>query len=387
MTFDPSAASPGRHGRGSGLALVVKPSGSRSWVGTVRISGKVRSFGLGAFPATDERAARAALADKLPAQVVKPTPAPAPAAEPVQGTAPLFGALADEAAHHRLERSMTSAAQVSTSVEISCSDWWGRSPDTLTRAEIITALVTAHKERGPTVVVKLLTGIREIFDLAIDSGQLENNPAEGRRMLKAVDRRTAPHTATHRKALDSTDASAVAKALQAAREPGAAACLLLLLCANRRDEARECEWSEVDRSVWQIPANRMKARRPHRIPLSTQALAIIEGQRFRSKALSSAFVFASGRRPDRTEPVSAAGMRLGWRAALGEALGDEDAAHLTGSRSTFRDWCATEGVSRDLAELCLAHTVAGSVERSYWRSDMLEQRREVIQAWADFLLK
>ena len=79
-------------------------------------------------------------------------------------------------------------------------------------------------------------------------------------------------------------------------------------------------------------------------------------------------------------------MRLGWRVALGEALGDEEAAHLTGSRSTFRDWCATEGVSRDLAEMCLAHTVAGAVERSYWRSDMVEQRRDVMQAWGDFLV-
>ena len=276
MTFDPSAAAPGRHGRGSGLALVVKPSGSRSWTGTVRIGGKVRSFGLGSYPTTDETAARAALAAKIPAPVAEPAPV---AVAPASSGAPLFGALADEAAHHRLERSMTSAVQVSTSVETSCEHWWGRSADSLTRAEIITALVTAHKERGPTVVEKLLTGIREALDLAVDAGHLDSNPAEGRRLLKAVDRRTAPHTPTHRKALDSADAPAVARALQTDRGPGAAACLLLMLCANRRDEARECEWAELDRKdVWKTSRrNRMKARRPHRIPLSTQALAVIEG--------------------------------------------------------------------------------------------------------------
>ena len=381
--FSPSDAPAGRHGLGAGLALVVKPSGSRSWVGTVRVGGKVRSFGLGAFPATDEAGARAALAAKLPAPVSMPAPVVKLSSSL---DSPRFGTLADEAAHYRVERGMASANQLSTSVELSCPHWWSRSPSTITRADIIEVLVTAHKERGATVVDKLLTGIREVLDLAVDTGHIEVNPAESRRLLRAVHRRTAPHTATHRKALSSEDARAVAATLQATRGPGAAACLLLMLCANRRDEARECDWTELHRDVWEIPAGRMKSRRTHRIPLSVQARAAIESQRFRSKAFSSPFVFVSGRQPGRAEPVSGAWLRIVWREALGESLGDEDSAHLTGSRSTFRDWCATSGVSRDLAEMCLAHTVAGAVERSYWRSDMLEQRRDVMQSWADFLL-
>jgi integrase len=154
----------------------------------------------------------------------------------------------------------------------------------------------------------------------------------------------------------------------------------LILTAARSGEVRHMTWSEVDfkTKLWTVPAERMKARQIHRVPLSKQAVALLRHQEGQHKTL----VFPSVR--DRT-PLSDMTLTalLRREEAVSDVPGRKATAH--GFRSSFRDWCSEKGYARDLAERSLAHAVQNKVEAAYHRTDLLEQRRPMMQAWADFI--
>ena len=145
---------------------------------------------------------------------------------------------------------------------------------------------------------------------------------------------------------------------------------MLALTAVRSNEVRSMTWAEVDAdaAVWTIPAERMKAARPHRVPLSTRALAVLAEARTLGTGDGLVFTGNTG------APITndAARRLLGGKATL------------HGLRSTFRDWCSETGVSGEVAEQALGHTVKG-VEGAYRRTDLLEARRAVMAAWSDYL--
>jgi integrase len=160
----------------------------------------------------------------------------------------------------------------------------------------------------------------------------------------------------------------------------------LMLCASRSGEIRGATWGEIDldAGLWIIPANRMKAKREHRVPLTPDALALlralprVEGSDYvfpaaRGGTLSDMSLSAVMRRMQEAETEAG---RQGW---LDPRSGRPAVPH--GLRSTFRDWAAETGVARDMAEIALAHTVGSDVERAYRRSDMLERRRALMGAW------
>jgi integrase len=170
----------------------------------------------------------------------------------------------------------------------------------------------------------------------------------------------------------------------------------LTLTAARSGEVRGMVWGEVDlkAGVWTVPADRMKASREHRVPLSAPALSLLKHMMqtpdadptdggcpvFRAPrggVLSDMSLSAVMRRMQEAE--NAAG-RTGW---LDRASGRPAVPH--GLRSTFRDWTAERGYPRDMAEMALAHDVGSAVERAYRRSDMLERRRAMMAGWSDFL--
>ena len=134
-------------------------------------------------------------------------------------------------------------------------------------------------------------------------------------------------------------------------------------------------WSEVDLegATWTVLAERMKAGKEHRVPLSDRALGVLDEARELSDG--SEIIFPSQR---------------------GKVLSDAAVSQLVrtnnldavphGFRSSFRDWCGDTGVAREVAEACLAHTVKNQVEAAYARSDLLERRRDVMQQWADYLV-
>ncbi|WP_258537683.1 tyrosine-type recombinase/integrase [Pandoraea pnomenusa] len=140
-------------------------------------------------------------------------------------------------------------------------------------------------------------------------------------------------------------------------------------------------WAEVDfvNSIWSIPADRMKAKQPHRVPLSDHAIHVLRGQ----QGLHETLVFPSPR-----DQVALSDMalttflrRVGARS---DTPGRVATAH--GFRSSFRDWCSETGYPRDLAERALAHAVQNKVEAAYHRTDLLEQRRPMMSAWANFII-
>jgi integrase len=152
----------------------------------------------------------------------------------------------------------------------------------------------------------------------------------------------------------------------------------VILTAARSGEARAMTCCEVDLEarVWTVPANRMKAKAAHRVPLSERATEILMVQRERHS--DADLVFPSPR-----------GLVLSDM-ALTKFLRDQKApssdkgrvATAHGFRSSFRDWASENGYARDLAERALAHTVRNQAEAAYHRTDLLERRRAMMEAWA-----
>ena len=150
----------------------------------------------------------------------------------------------------------------------------------------------------------------------------------------------------------------------------------LILTAARSGEVRAMTWSEVDleAKVWTVPAERMKAKTPHRVPLSDRAVEILKSQAGQHKTL----VFPSPRGLVATDMIMTKFLRD--HKVQSSDPGRIATAH--GFRSSFRDWASENAYPRDLAERALAHTIANQAEAAYHRTDLLEQRREMMDAWA-----
>ncbi|VEA64742.1 Prophage CP4-57 integrase [Serratia plymuthica] len=154
----------------------------------------------------------------------------------------------------------------------------------------------------------------------------------------------------------------------------------VILTACRSGEARSMRWSEVDlkNRVWTIPAEKMKAGIQHRVPLPNQALAVLG----KLQGLHKDLVFPS---PRKQIVLSDMVLTSYLRRTNAESDVPDRVATAHGFRSSFRDWCSEHGYPRDLAERALAHTVKNKVEAAYHRTDLLEQRRPMMQAWADYV--
>ena len=154
---------------------------------------------------------------------------------------------------------------------------------------------------------------------------------------------------------------------------------LLILTAARSGEIRGMRWAELDldAAIWSIPAERMKAKQAHRIPLSKRAVEILTNQIGMHKEL----VFPSPR-----DQVALSDMVLTSFLRREKVASDTPGRIATahGFRSSFRDWCSEQGYARDLAERALAHSVANKVEAAYHRTDLLDQRRPMMNAWEAF---
>lgn len=148
-----------------------------------------------------------------------------------------------------------------------------------------------------------------------------------------------------------------------------------ILTAARSGEIRGAKWSEIDlqEAIWTIPAERMKAAREHRVPLSTSVLSLLK-----TMPRLGDVIF-----PGRRHESELSDMSL---TAVLRRMGRDDIT-VHGFRSTFRDWCA-ESVSnmfpREVCEHALAHSLPDKVEAAYRRGDLIEKRRTLMQAWADY---
>lgn len=154
----------------------------------------------------------------------------------------------------------------------------------------------------------------------------------------------------------------------------------VILTACRSGEARKMRWEELDldAAIWTIPADRMKTQVVHRVPLSLQAMAVLD----KVRGLHGEWVFPS---PRKQVPLTDMALTTLLRRVEAPSTTPGRLATAHGFRSTFRDWCSEQGYPRDLAERALAHLIQNKVEAAYHRTDLLDQRRPMMDAWAEFV--
>ena len=365
---------PGFYHAGETLYLSVKPGGSRSWVQRIYFEGKRHDVGLGSFKLVSRAQARDKAAEnRRNVRIHKRHPL----AEKRKAKIPTFQAAALQT-YTALKPRWRSAKHTRNWLQIMekyvLPVFGDVAIDKLDRQAVLKILEPLWTRR-PETARRLRQKLRAVFGWAQAHGFIENNPA-GEMIDAALPKQRA--VKAHFRALPYRD---IAGALEAVERSGITTSKLalrfLVLTAARSGEVRGATWDEIDleAKTWAVPAQRMKTNRAHRVPLSDAAVAVLD-QAWRL-ADGSGLVFPSLMKPGK--PIS--------NMTLTKLLRDNDLATkatVHGFRSGFRDWCAETGQSRELAEAALAHVVPG-VEGAYFRSDLFEKRRVLMQQWADYL--
>jgi integrase len=247
----------------------------------------------------------------------------------------------------------------------------------------IKAILEPLWQEGHLDAAKSLLGrLEQVFNYAIGEEWRTNaNPAAWKAFQHRWPARKAGED-SHHAALPIADAPAFLHRLRASDAMAARVVEFILLTAVRSCEARGAQWSEIDfdKRTWTIPKERMKKNREHIVPLSEPAVALL--RRIETEKTSN-FVFVGrrgvGARVD-GKPMCNASL---W-AFVKRAVGDVEAT-THGFRSTFRDWCGEQGVDREVAERCLAHSLGNEAEQAYARSQLIERRRPIMEAWGAFV--
>lgn len=363
----------GKYFDGHGLYLRVDPNGSRFWVQRITIRGKRCELGLGSpllVPLVEARA-KAIENRKLAREGGDPLMAKHKA------KAILTFEEAAKKAHIELSptwKNPKDKAAFLSSLEAHMFPRIGGVPiSEVTSADVRQAILTVRKT-APEVARKLVFRVSSVFKWAIAEGMRKDNPARSdvlalpRVEMKREHRKALPYTEVAG-CIDAVKTSGAGKATKLALE-------LLVLAASRSGEVRLAAWSEIDLNakVWEIPADRMKMKRPHRVPLPPRAVAIL----IEAKALDdgSGLVFPGTKQG---RPLS--DMTL---SKLVKELGFDADVH--GFRTSFRTWAQERtNFPREVAEAALAHVVGDAVEQAYARSDVFEKRRKMMDAWSAYL--
>ena len=365
---------PGRYGDGAGLYLVVRPSGSKSWVQRAVVDGRRRDIGLGGYPVVSLAVARERAAANSTAVAVGHDPQ----AERRRPGLPTFR----EAAQRYIEanrvrwRNPKTAINWQGSLEMYAYPVFGDTRiDRITQADVLKSLSIWTTK--PSIARKLRQRIRAVFAYAQAHGHIEINVA-GEVINAALP--PMPAVEQHFRALPYQEVVIALGTVEASGSSlSSRLCFrFLVLTAARSGEARGATWDEIDirDRVWRIPSGRMKAGVEHRVPLSDQALDTLR----RARALddNSGLVFPSPLKPG--SPMS--DMTL---TKILRSTGLADRATVHGFRTTFKTWCMEQtDTPWAVGEAALAHSLGSTTEQAYARSDLFERRRALMQLWADY---
>jgi integrase len=370
---------PGRYGDGAGLYLVVSPSGARKWVYRFSYAGKVTEAGLGSADVVPLAAARdkAREARKLLEAGQNPIEAKRQAAI-VKAEKLTFGEVAHQlmASKESEWRNPKHRAQWRMTLTRYAAPLWSRPVDEIDTAAVL-AVLKPLWQATPETASRLRGRIEAVLDAAKAQGHRSGeNPAAWRGHLSHILPKRGILTRGRHAAMAYADVPAFVADLRARGALAALALEFTILTAARSGEVLGALWSEIDMGakVWTVPAERMKAAREHRIPLSDRAVAIIEKL---AQVKTGEFVFP-GQRGGKS--LSAPAMEL-----LLRRMGQKGVT-VHGFRSAFRDWTGNETQSpREVAEAALAHVVGDKAEQAYRRGDALEKRRALMDAWANFI--
>ena len=377
-TFVNTVNVPGRYGDGrggNGLSLLVKPAStggfSKSWAQRIRLDGKAANVGLGAYPVvTLARARQKALAN---ARAVSEGRDPRDRAS----RAPTFEQAVETVIGIHAENwkdGGKSAAQWRASLrDYAVPKIGAKRVDRISTADVMEVLLPIWSTKRETAR-RVRQRIGAVMKWAVAQGYREDNPA-GDAISAALPKNSVRRQ--HQRALPHAQ---VAEALQKVRvskaHPATALAFeFLVLTACRSGEIRGARWDEVDdtAATWTVPRTRMKAKLEHRVPLSREALRVLD--QAREVADKSGIVF-----PSPTGRV----LSDSTLSKLVRELGIDAVPH--GFRSSFRDWAAEcTDAPREVCELALAHVNNDRVEAAYRRSDLFERRRDLMAAWATYV--
>lgn len=384
----------------SGLMLQMTPTGGRSWLLRTMVGGKRREIGLGGYPDLSLAQARDQ-ARETKAQIrggvdpVEDRKAVKAALLTAQRRGLTFGEAVDRYLDAKLDAFRNAKHR----------QQWHNTLDTYAKPVLGTMLVQdidVHdvlRVLEPIWLSKTETATRvrgrieAVLSWATVKGhRTGDNPARWGGNLKELLPAPARIAKTgNHPALQIDDAARWFASLRHMAGIGSRALEFAALTACRSQEVRGARWDELDfkNELWIIPAERMKAEREHRIPLSSEAVTLL---RALPRHLSNPLVFPSVRDGALSDMTLSSTMRRLHQADLEAGRAgyldrvSKRPAVPHGLRSTFRDWVAerTE-FPGDMAEVALAHKVGNAVEAAYRRGDMIEKRRSLMAAWAEFL--
>ncbi|MEQ1611490.1 MAG: integrase arm-type DNA-binding domain-containing protein [Hyphomicrobiaceae bacterium] len=375
---------PGLYADGAGLTLVVTDKGVKRWELRAITNGRRRQLGLGVYPQVSLEAARgkaAGLREAIRVGAAMPAARrPRPATNLVDAGPVTFRAAFES--YFELKAPQLSnpkhAAQWRSTLETYVFPAIGDTPvAAVTAAEIIDILKPIWNDK-PETAKRVLQRMRVVFEAAIVRGDRTTAaPTTGVATVLGARRRAGQR---HHAALPFGEVPALVGRLRQFK--GRAATRLafefLILTASRSGEVRFATWPEFDRAaaLWTIPADRMKAREAHVVPLCDRAVQILDEARSVYPNCNLVFPGAGADKPlsDMTLTKVLRDFGLGGRAT----------AH--GFRSSFKDWCAEVAKVRDeVSEAALAHKIPDKVRAAYLRTKFLVERRDVMQQWADYL--
>jgi integrase len=365
-------ATAGRHADGGGLYLMVRPSGSRSWVLRAQVSGKRQDLGLGSAAVVSLAEARAKageLRNKL-----KSGEGVAPRDRPAKAVIPSF-AEAARACHEAIKggwRNKHHCASWLASLDNHIFPHIGKAQvDQVSSAMVRDALAPIWLAI-PETARRILQRVRTVLEYSHIMGWCPHE-ASLRSVPKGLPRQ--PVEENHFVAMPYADVPGLVLRLAALPDTaGRDALLFTIYNAVRSGETRLATWPEfnLDAAIWSIPAARMKMRQPHVVPLSAEAVAILR-RRWPLRASDEGLVFSTlGKKPLSDMTMTKVLRDLGHPKVT-----------VHGFRSSFTDWAAEKTrFPKEVVDKALAHKLVDRVEAAYRRTDFFDRRRKLMGAWA-----
>lgn len=389
----------GRHydDSGNGLHIYVRKSGSKSWSQKIRFGGKQLELGLGNYPVVSLAEARRIAADNkaMAARGINPKiqrakPKTIPSFQEVMELA--LPAILDELKNDKHR------AQWRTTLETYALPSIGNlTVNEITVNEVHDLLKPIWKDKTETAS-RLRGRIERVLDYAIVKGMMQPpNPATWQGNLSSLlPSKNKIKTKKNHPALQLKEVQRWWNELKQRDGTGASALMLLTMTASRSGEIRGMQWDEMQffdnteatergfLGIWTRPAERMKSQKEHRVPITQPMYDLI----FKVNN-GSGLVFQSRSQTVLSDmTLSALMKRIHFKDADGFL--DEQSklpAVPHGLRSTFRNWVAETGQSREAAELQLAHKFGSTVEHAYYRTDLIDERAQLLMQWYKFLEK
>lgn len=371
-----TAKASGMYGDGEGLYLRVGPTGAKSWILRIVVSltGKRRDLGLGPVSLVSLAEAREKARELR--KFVREGGDP----ETLRKKETLTFAQAAARVHAQLLPTWKNKKHAETwlaTVETYANPHFGDRPiASIGTADVLKVLTPIWTSKHQTAS-RLKQRISTVFDWAKGAGHFPyENPVNG--LKKALPLVRAPDN--HMAAMAWRDVPGFFSELSDREGVSARTLEFIILTAVRSGEARGARWHEIDLNArtWMIPAKRMKRGIAHRVPLSDEAVKVLE----MVKGLDSELVFPSAQRnPDGTGKEQS---DMVFKALYRRMKREGFTTH--GFRSAFRDWCSESAhADREIAELALSHAIGSTVERAYARSDLFDRRRKLMNQWGRFI--